>query len=113
MTKDERIQELEDQIMVLKDALGMTYKGDVRWGLTATQTQILGLIAKTAVATNERIKTAMWGYRLDPLEDEDANMKVQISKMRPKLARYGIVIQTKWGVGYYLTPESRAIVNAV
>lgn len=110
MTKDERIQELEDEVMVLKDALGLTFKGDPAWGLRQVETEILGVIAKTAVATNDRIRTAVWGMKSDP--PSDGLLKVHIWKMRPKLAKHGIFIETKWGVGYFLSPESRALVKA-
>ncbi len=109
MTKDERIRQLEDEVMVLKDALGLTYKGNPDWALTDTQTQILGVLSKTVLATNERIYTAVWGMKP---ERDAQNVKIQIFKLRNKLAPHGIIIETKHGIGYALSPESRAIVRA-
>lgn len=108
MTKT--VEELEDEIVMLKDALGMTYKGNPEWPISPMERRLLGIIAKTGRAHHERIRTALYAHKSDPPGDKIIH--VHVSHLRRKLKPYGIEIKTTFGEGYWLTPESRERVMA-
>jgi DNA-binding response OmpR family regulator len=47
------------------------------------------------------------GRDTDPLKVID----VQLSHIRKRITRHGIIIETLWGIGYRLTPDGKAIVG--
>jgi DNA-binding response OmpR family regulator len=106
-TDAERITALEDRVAVLEEALGLTYKAPVDWGLSAHQTKLLGIIARSPVASHERIYTALYGDRADP--PGMTAIKTLLVHIRRRLARHGVPVQinTIWGVGYSMAEADR------
>lgn len=111
MAMGSAFDKLEEENQVLRDALGMTAVIRPEWGLSSTQQQILGIIAKRPEGvSHERLWTALYGMRDDPPIAKVIN--VTISHMRRKLRPYGIQINNNWGVGYWMEEESRLKVLA-
>lgn len=89
-------------MLVLEEALGLTYDAPAVWGLTPFETRVLGMLIKVPVARSDRIIAAL--YADDPDCGSERSILVFISRMRRKL---GIEIENIKGVGYRLPPASR------
>lgn len=102
-----RVEALEDQVTILKEALGLTYRAPLGYGLSPFQSQVLGVIASTPVVTYERLMTALYGNRSDPPEVN--TIKTVMCNMRKRLAAAGspVTINTHWGIGYSLSEADR------
>ena len=101
-------ERLRDELDLLKESLGMDFIAPIEWGLTGSETKVFGRLLKTPVATKDALMATL--YR-DTGRDE-AEIKIVdvfICKMRKKLAPFDIEIHTVWGVGYQLTPQSKAL----
>lgn len=57
--------------------------------------------------TNARILSKWYDHRADPPSDEQAIIKVLISRVRKALAPLGVTIHLNYGYGYYVTPEDQ------
>lgn len=105
-----RIEELEDENTMLREALGLTFWGDPTWPLSKSERKLLGVLSRVQVASQERLMTALYADTNDPPADKV--IMVRITNIRRKLKPYGIEIKNRWGQGYWLTPESREIIRA-
>ena len=81
----------------------------VQLGLTKQEREVLGaLMASPGVRTKEQILSAAYSDRCATgYEPELKIIDVFVCKLRKKLSRFGIKIETKWGDGYLLPHESR------
>lgn len=76
------------------------------WGLSRREAQIFTLLCCRDRVTKDAIIAAFYASPED--EDvEDVIVYSHISKMRPKLARYGIEIQSTRRLGYQLKDRAR------
>lgn len=82
------------------------------WDLTRTEAQIFNVLARRSLTTKESLHTIIYGDDADGGADPKI-FDIYISKMRPKLARVGITIETVRGQGYRFDDKSRAIVAAL
>lgn len=100
MTPAERTEftALRDRVEVLEMALGLTYEAPVGWGLTATESRLLGLLIKIKVATRDRLMTALYAHTDNP--PDDGILQVYISRIRRKT---GVEILAQRGIGYMLS----------
>lgn len=97
------LQQLRYRIIVLEDALGMNAKNvPVDYGLTALEASIFGMLDKQRgrALSRDRIFWALYGDQNDPPATKIID--VVICRIRQKLAPFGLVIRTHWGVGYSL-----------
>lgn len=118
MDADARLEALEaengrlrDRIQQLEDVMGMSFLPPVEWRLTGSEGAVVGVLLARECATKDAIMAAL--YR-DTSKDE-AEIKIVdvfICKIRKKLKPFGISIETRWGVGYYLTPAAKALIHA-
>ncbi|WP_026784230.1 helix-turn-helix domain-containing protein [Pleomorphomonas koreensis] len=100
---------LREQIAFLERALGLEFMPPVEWRLTPSEARVFGALCTRELMTRDVAMAVL--YR--DLAKEEAYEKivdVYICKMRKKLRPFGIEILNRWGVGYELTPESRAII---
>lgn len=118
MDVDARIEALEAErerlqarIEQLEGAMGMHFAAPVSWLLTPHEARVLGVLLAREVATKDAIMAAL--YR-DAGKDE-AEIKIVdvfVCKLRKKLRPLGFSIETLWGRGYFLKPETKAAVEA-
>jgi len=102
--------ELREKVRVLEDLIGSRIEAPPMFSLTPSEEKVLGLLQKREMATKNQIMYALYAAR----PDEDPQLKiidVYICKIRKKLKRFGIEIETRWGRGYALTPASKAIIQ--
>lgn len=100
---------LQARVEQLEAAMGMDLLPPVEWTLTATEARVLGVLMVRECATKDAIMAAL--YR--DLNRDEAQIKIVdvfVCKIRSKLKRFGVAIQTRWGVGYYLAPETKAAI---
>lgn len=105
-----QVEDLQFRIVDLEGIVRST-RGDVPvcFPLSKRESQLLGvLMIRPGVVTKDMFLTAMYGGMNEP---DLRIMDVYICKMRKKLARFGIKISTKWGVGHFLTKEMKAKVR--
>lgn len=69
--------------------------------LTPMQTELLLILADGRVHSNENLLSLLYSDRPDEIP-YPATLKVMISKIRSKLAAFGLAIETHWGAGYQL-----------
>lgn len=88
------------------------------WGLTRSEAMAFAAIANAGrPVTLPMLFDALYGLRTDGGPETVAAMRVIVSHVRTKVGRHGIVIPSlahaRRGSGYYLTPESRLVVDAL
>lgn len=104
-----RNEALQMRVEQLEAAMGMDLLPPVEWLLTATEARVLGVLMVRECATKDAIMAAL--YR--DVNRDEAQIKIVdvfVCKIRSKLRRFGVEIQTRWGVGYYLTAETKAAI---
>lgn len=74
--------------------------------LTSKEGQLLNALLARDILTKEQIMTALYSDRPNEIPEQKI-VDVFVCKMRPKLEPFGITIETVWGHGYSLTPESK------
>jgi two-component system cell cycle response regulator CtrA len=95
-TLRERIRQLE-QILVPDDAVT-----HVEWGLTASEAKVFAHLTTRDICTKQSIMYALYTGRIDE-DPEPKIVDVFICKIRKKVEKYGVQIETVWGQGYSLT----------
>jgi DNA-binding response OmpR family regulator len=104
---------LRERIAILETLLGFRVEVPLVFNLTAQEAKLFGLLLKRDLVTKEAGMVALYGSRPDGDVAEEKIVDVFVCKMRPKLKAWGIVIETKWGQGYYLSAESKAKARAM
>jgi two-component system cell cycle response regulator CtrA len=99
--------DLRARIRDLEEQLGFVFECPPQFCLTANEAKIFGLLLKKPLVTKEFAVSAIYLHKQD--EAEIKIIDVWVCRMRRKLKPYGITIETVWGQGYRLPPESRAI----
>lgn len=102
--------ELREKIRGYEEMLGFRVEIPKLFALTASEEKVLGFLMKREVATKEQILHTLYADR----PDDGPDMKIVdvfICKVRKKVLKFGIAIETHWGKGYSLTPTSKAIIK--
>ena len=110
MTPQE-IQAMRDRIEELEDLIGVSIKDPNfhRWGLSPKKTAVLGVLYRGKITSRESIFGAMYGGRSECDQPDDFRIvDVYLSKVRVFLKPLDISIQNNWGVGWWITDESKA-----
>lgn len=117
--RDSYVQSLEVQndelrlrVEQLEDMLGMRLDAPIEIGLTASEAKVFGLLQRVEMATKQAIMSALYYERIDT-EPELKIVDVFVCKLRAKLKPWRIEIETLWGTGYHMTPESKALAAAL
>jgi two-component system cell cycle response regulator CtrA len=102
--------ELQERLRQLADRfLNSGWKAPLDFGLTGREEALLAaLVGREEGMTKEQLMHAMYGLLPDGQEPEIKIIDVFICKMRKKLKPCALEIETVWGRGYRLTPESRS-----
>lgn len=105
------IQTLRERVRQLEEALAPSFViTPLEWQLTMSEARVFAHMATRAIATKQSIMMALYSNRTD----EDPEIKIVdvfVCKMRKKLSRFNIMIDTVWGQGYAL--QDRANWNQV
>lgn len=101
----DRIQELE----------GLLSEPDefVPIKMSQTHKRLLGLFRKRRLVTKDFAFSALYGSRPECDQPEIKIVDVMVCKLRKRLEPYGITIETQWGIGYYISEESRPKLDAL
>lgn len=103
-------ERLKGRIDQLEAAAGHNFAAPTSWGLTAHETRLLGVLMARRIATKDAIMAGIYRDRgVDAPEIKIVD--VFICKLRKKIRDLGLTIETKWGEGYHLTPETKARIN--
>ncbi|RVE90101.1 helix-turn-helix domain-containing protein [Sinorhizobium meliloti] len=91
----ERVRQLEELLAPT------TVPVPIEFGLTGSEARVFAHLATRDMATKQSVMLALYSDRAD-VEPETKIVDVFVCKMRKKLARFGVTIETVWGQGYRL-----------
>ena len=105
---------LRERIAELEREFGLASEEEVVpliFGLTESESKIVSLLVKRGSATKEQLLTVVTRDVTGNLPPDIKIVDVYVCKIRKKLQPFGIKIETMWGRGYAMTPESRQSVT--
>ena len=104
------VDRLQGRVDQLEAAMGMTLVAPLEWRLTPAEQRVFGVLMARDMATKDAI---MAGVYRDAGRDEPELkiVDVYVCKIRAKLKRFQIPIETVWGQGFRLTAETKARVR--
>ncbi|WP_445493167.1 helix-turn-helix domain-containing protein [Rhodopseudomonas sp. RCAM05734] len=105
------IEALQDRLAALEEVMGMRIEVPFILQLTRHEAQLFGFLLKRDLITKEQGMTVLYGDRAGGEEVEIKIIDVFVCKIRKKLKRFGIEIETVWGQGYRMSAASKAIVE--
>jgi two-component system cell cycle response regulator CtrA len=112
MTLEAENEMLRERLRQLEHLIGVKHDSPPVFGLTRSESAILGLLLKNKLVRRETAMLALYnGLRQD--EAEVKIIDVFVCKMRRKLTPFAIEIRNKWGEGYYLDADAKAKVSAM
>lgn len=94
----ERIQKLEAMLAAPQPEIAKVF------GLTATPAKLLGLMLKLPVVNREIVADQI---------GITSELRVAMCRLRTPLAKHGIEIQSRRFTGYWLTDESKELIEAL
>ena len=104
-------EELRERVRQLEELLRDPIQPLWNLSLTKTKERMLGILYRTpGVVPRERMDFALHGA--DSVTDLKC-IDVHLSGLGRRLRPHGITIETVWGVGYRLPPESRERIAAL
>lgn len=108
-----RVADLEDELIILKDAIGNSIEIAPQWRLTAQQELLMRLLMKRVSASSETVgAVAAWKCRSGgPFVQHYA--AVLVYYLRKKLDPHGIKIVTQHSVGWLFDRDTKARVIAL
>ncbi len=108
----QRVAQLEAEVGRLSSSPQFSVMTPIsKFGLTASEGKILARIAATGYASKGDLYACICHGKA--IEPEPKVVDVYVCKIRNKLARFDIVIETVHGRGYKLGPESMAKIVAI
>ena len=106
------LQALRDRVEELEAILGLAgVAGIEHLPLTRSQAAILGMLCRRDFCSRDSLFVALYGARTEVLQPEVRVIDVYICRIRRLLGERGIVIQNRWGVGWWLKAEDKAKVR--
>jgi DNA-binding response OmpR family regulator len=111
-SKDQRIEELEEEIRQLRELLAPPeLEIPPEWRLTPQQQLLMRCLMRSGYATTEQLQYAGVVSHNKDVSITDNHVKVQINKMRHKLAPHGITIMLMHGIGYQIIGGGKVDAN--
>ncbi len=110
---DRENAELRERVAYLERCL---CEPDARYdllGLTASEARVFGSLVKRTMLSKEQIGAVLYADRKDRELPDLKIVDVYVCKIRAKLERFGIRIETVWGHGYEVRPEMKTLVFQV
>lgn len=106
------LQEAEDRIAELEGLLGIRVEAVRPSGIYPIGWKLLGLFVRRAgPLTINYLLTALY-ENPDSCPNSEV-IRVHVHRLRKSLKKYGISIHLSHSVGYYMTPEDRAIAERI
>lgn len=109
-------QRLRDRIDALEEILraDRSITGRIReaFKLEPLHADIVAMLLSRDTVTRDGLYTVLYGGLPEAEWPHEKQLDVQICKLRPRLARYGITINTKWAAGWSMSREDKAKVRA-
>jgi two-component system cell cycle response regulator CtrA len=102
---------LRERVAQLEAMLGLRFDAPVEFDLTPKESKIFGMLMKRELATKETLMQVLYADQVE--EPEMKIVDVFVHKIRKKLERFGIPIETKWGLGWYMTADAKATARDV
>ncbi|MFC3074666.1 helix-turn-helix domain-containing protein [Shinella pollutisoli] len=100
-------ESLAERVRQLEELLVAEWHPPVEWGLTPTESRLVGALMKRELATKSYLMSVLYSDRME--EPEEKIVDVLVCKIRRKLQLHGVAIETVWGQGYRLKDrENRA-----
>jgi DNA-binding response OmpR family regulator len=110
-------ERLRDRVEELGRVLGVDQSLTSRlrdvFGLEAGLAPILGMLMKRAFVSHSSLYTVLYAGRPECDWPEAKVMDVQICKLRRKLRKHGVTIETRWGEGWRMSIADKARVRTV
>lgn len=105
-----RIYELEFRVRELEEALmPSTVEIPLEWGLPRCEARIFAMLTTRDVLTKQALHLALYGDRLDGHDYPPELVESHMSKLRKRVARFGVKITGKRFEGYRLHDRHRFI----
>jgi len=103
--------EENDRLRAELHDLKKTFFGDAsvppEWRLTTSEAKIMGLLIARPEVAKEQLFAALYSDRIgDP--PDILIVSVFVCNLRKKMQAHDIDIKTRWGIGFYLDPATRA-----
>jgi two-component system cell cycle response regulator CtrA len=106
--------ELRARVRLLEEMIGMRIDVPLVLGLTGQEAILFGVLLRREIVTKEAAMVALYGMRPDGEEEVQIKIvDVYVCKLRKKVKRFDVEIETVWGRGYRMPPKSKAIVQAI
>jgi hypothetical protein len=87
-------------------------RGPRAWGLTRLEAWLMRQLAARPLVSHERLYSQWPDWTPSGMDGPgETNIKTMISRLRVKLARFGVAIETRRGVGYALPDARRGLVH--
>lgn len=110
----DQLAQAQEELRQLKELFTPKIVFPLAWRLSIAESRILSSLYKFTSGmpvSTAALHSAVGTHRFDDEPTEPKIVQVYICKMRPKLAPFGIKIETIWGRGYVLTKSSREIIT--
>lgn len=102
---------LQDEVDLLKaEKIGHGFLAPVEWGLTGKEMGVFGLLMERDLASRDNIMFALYSDRIDDWPEAKI-VDVFVCKLRKKVEAFGILIETRWGKGYFMSPAMKGFVR--
>lgn len=114
MTETERLRDrVEELERVLGVDMSLTNRLRDVFGLEPGLSPILGMLMKRAFVSHASLYTVLYAGRPECDWPKPKIMDVQVCKLRRKLRKHGVSIETRWGEGWMMTAADKAKVRDV
>lgn len=105
-------EQLRERVWQLEEICGMALNAPLELGLTPNEARLFGLLYKSELVTKAGAMVALYSDRPNE-EPEIKIIDVFICKVRKKIERFGIEIETIWGLGYRMSPAAKAVAKKI
>jgi two-component system, cell cycle response regulator CtrA len=94
-----------DRIRALEAQIPPPVAVPAAWGLTRMEGRVLEILMRREEVSRDAIMDALYGNNPDPPFEKVID--VYVTKIRRKVAPFGVKVLSKWGFGYFISPEHR------
>lgn len=109
------VQRLKDRIEQLEDVLGvgkpMTERLALSFGIDIELGVFLGMLYRRQFVTREGLYTVMYEGRPECDWPEPKVLDIHLCRLRKVLRTHGATVVTKWGAGWHMPADSKAIIR--